>query len=206
MCPLHVRRARPANRPRVRRRTARLLVVDEADRVLLFRDSDLGLNPVPHWWMTPAVGSTRARATRGGRARVARGDRVGGGRRCAVRAGGYPPGRPRLPDVIVDQDEVFFGVRTTGFAPDSSGYTEEEAACIVATEWLTRDDVTAASEPVWPAELVMLWDHWEAMTGDPGWPGWPCRTPRARSPQGASAGVGAETPVVALGVGAADPP
>jgi len=59
-------------------------------------------------------------------------------------------------------------VRTTAFAPDSSGYTEEEAACIVATEWLTRDDVTAASEPVWPAELVMLWDHWEAMTGDPG--------------------------------------
>ncbi|MBK8728192.1 MAG: hypothetical protein IPM00_01780 [Tetrasphaera sp.] len=28
--------------------------------------------------------------------------------------------------------------------------------------------MSSSTEPVWPAELVMLWDHWEAMTGDPG--------------------------------------
>ncbi|MCA0322229.1 MAG: NUDIX domain-containing protein [Actinobacteria bacterium] len=159
----------PATRPRVRRRTARLLVVDEADRVLLFRDSDLGLNPVPHWWMTPGGGVDPGESDLEAAVRELH-EETG----LAVDAGSLfgPVATRRVvhgySDVIVDQDEVFFGVRTTGFAPDSSGYTEEEAACIVATEWLTRDDVTAASEPVWPAELVMIWDHWEAMTGDPG--------------------------------------
>ena len=138
-------------------------------RVLLFRDSDLGLNPVPHWWMTPGGGVDPGESDLEAAVRELH-EETG----LAVDAGALfgPVATRRVvhgySDVIVDQDEVFFGVRTTGFAPDSSGYTEEEAACIVATEWLTRDDVTAASEPVWPADLVMLWDHWEAMTGDPG--------------------------------------
>ena len=33
-----------------------MLVLDEADRMLLFLDSDLGLDPVLHWWVTPGGG------------------------------------------------------------------------------------------------------------------------------------------------------
>ena len=46
----------PQDRPRFDRRAVRVLVVDEADRMLLFQDSDLGLDPVAHWWVTPGGG------------------------------------------------------------------------------------------------------------------------------------------------------
>src|SRR5690349_25136445 len=46
----------PEDRPRFERRAVRVLVVDEADRMLLFLDSDLGLDPVTHWWVTPGGG------------------------------------------------------------------------------------------------------------------------------------------------------
>src|SRR5688500_17162737 len=46
----------PENRPRLERRAVRVLLLDEADRVLLIQDSDLGLDPVTHWWSTPGGG------------------------------------------------------------------------------------------------------------------------------------------------------
>src|SRR6478672_5767878 len=45
----------PAERPRRRRRTARVLVVDSDGRMLLFSDSDPGL-PGHRWWITPGGG------------------------------------------------------------------------------------------------------------------------------------------------------
>ena len=46
----------PEDRPRFDRRAVRVLVLDEDDRMLLFKDSDLGLDPVAHWWVTPGGG------------------------------------------------------------------------------------------------------------------------------------------------------
>ena len=46
----------PGDRPRLHRRAVRVLLVDDADRLLLFLDSDLGLDPVSHWWVTPGGG------------------------------------------------------------------------------------------------------------------------------------------------------
>jgi 8-oxo-(d)GTP phosphatase len=47
----------------------RVLLVDDRERLLLFRDCDLGLSPVPYWWITPGGGvdpgeSDRAAAVR----------------------------------------------------------------------------------------------------------------------------------------------
>src|SRR3954447_15247459 len=45
----------PASRPRRRRRTARVLVVDDTGRMLLFSDSDPRL-PGRRWWIPPGGG------------------------------------------------------------------------------------------------------------------------------------------------------
>jgi len=44
------------DRPQRRRETVRVLLLDDHDRVLLFRDSDTGTTPVSTWWMTPGGG------------------------------------------------------------------------------------------------------------------------------------------------------
>lgn len=71
-------------------------------------------------------------------------------------------------DVIVDQIEVFFGVRSPRFTPDSGGHTDEELACIVGHQWFDRPSLAALVEPVWPGNLESIWDHWDAMERDPG--------------------------------------
>ena len=45
----------PEARPQRVRRTARVLLVDDRDRLLLFRDTDPGLDDA-HWWITPGGG------------------------------------------------------------------------------------------------------------------------------------------------------
>src|SRR4051812_31747043 len=45
----------PGERPTRVRRTARVLLVDDTDRLLLFEDTDPGL-PDAHWWITTGGG------------------------------------------------------------------------------------------------------------------------------------------------------
>ena len=73
-------------------------------------------------------------------------------------------------DVVVEQDEVFFGVTVAPFEVDVSGHTEEERLTMTQHRWWTRDELAATSETVWPAVLLQLWDRMEA--------GEPCPRPR----------------------------
>ena len=45
----------PEERPQRSRRTARVLLIDDRDRILLFADSDPGV-PGSRWWITPGGG------------------------------------------------------------------------------------------------------------------------------------------------------
>ncbi|MGL5819327.1 MAG: NUDIX hydrolase [Phycicoccus sp.] len=149
----------PSDRPRTTRRAVRILVLDDLHRVLLFLDSDHGLTPAAHFWDTPGGGVDpgesdldavlRELAEETGQ-QVAAGEVAGPLLERTV-VHGYS-------DKVVDQTEVFFAVHRPAFEVDTSGYTEEERLCIVGTRWWTREELSATSDVVWPADVPVLLD------------------------------------------------
>ncbi len=147
----------------------RVLVVDADARVLLFRDSDLGLDPVPHWWITPGGGvdpgekdvQTAVREVHEETGLVvAPADLVGPlATRTVVH--GYS-------DVVVTQEEAFWLVRVPVGEISTSGHTQEEQLTMTAHRWWTRAEIDAADpadpnpsagrEPLWPNAIGQLLD------------------------------------------------
>jgi 8-oxo-dGTP pyrophosphatase MutT (NUDIX family) len=156
----------PHERPVRHRRTARVLLVDDSERLLLLSDSDPGL-PGSRWWITPGGGveageSDRATAVRElaeeTGARIVEANLVGP---IAVRrvCHGYT-------DVIVAQDETFFAVRLPAFEVDIAGHTEEELLTMTDHRWWARQELATTGEPVWPHNILALWDEFDARLDD----------------------------------------
>lgn len=135
----------------------RVLLLDEADRVLLLQDSDLGLDPVLHWWVTPGGGVDPGEGDREAAVRelreetglvVAEDDLVGP---FLVRevVHGYS-------DKVVHQTEVFLAVRVPAFEVDTSGHTAEEQLTVADIRWWEREDLAATDDDVWPRDLLDL--------------------------------------------------
>ena len=166
----------PADRPRSDRRAVRVLVVDEADRMLLFLDSDLGLTPVAHWWVTPGGGVDPGESDHEAAVRELReetgltigADQLVGPFFTRTVVHGYS-------DKVVDQREVFLLVRVPAFEIDTTGHTEEELLTVADIRWWTRDQLAATDDDVWPRDLLDLWalahrpELWAAgpVQGDP---------------------------------------
>ena len=152
----------PASRPVRRRRTARVLLVDDEGRLLLFSDSDPGL-PGTTWWITP-----------GGGVEPGETELEGAVRELAEETGlDVDPDLLRGPlarrhvrhgytDVVVVQDEVFFGVIVPAFEIDDAGHTEEERLTMTTHRWWTRSELAATTETVWPESVLDLWDRMDA--------------------------------------------
>lgn len=147
----------PAERPRRTRRTVRVLVVDDADRLLLFRDSDPGL-PGSAWWITPGGGIDPGETELAAGVRelaeetgldVAESDLLGP---VLVRRvlHGYT-------DVVVDQEDLFYACWVPAFEVSEDGHTEEERITMTAHRWWTRAELAATDEEVWPAVLGEIW-------------------------------------------------
>ena len=137
----------------------RVFVVDDQDRVLLFRDSDLGLDPVPHWWITPGGGVdpgepdvvAAIREIREETGRSVAADELVGPVATRTVIHGYS-------DSITTQQDVFWLLRVPAFEISTDGHTDEERATMSGHHWWTRAELTAADapEPIWPAELLRL--------------------------------------------------
>lgn len=147
----------PEQRPRRRRRTARVLLIDDHDRLLLFRDTDPGLQDV-HWWITPGGGIDPGESDAEAAVRelfeesgvvVRQADLVGPVMTRRV-VHGYT-------DVVVDQEDVFFACWVPAFSVSDAGHTPEERVLMTGHYWWTRAELAATSEVVWPAELPTLW-------------------------------------------------
>lgn len=138
----------------------RVLLVDTDDRLLLFRDSDPGIVPVPTFWITPGGGvdpgetdleaAVREIAEETGLS-IAPADLVGPlAERVVVH--GYS-------DVVTTQDEVFWFVRCAPFEVSTDGHTEDEIATMTAHQWWSRAELETTSEDIWPRDLLAVWDH-----------------------------------------------
>lgn len=134
------------------RRAARLVVVDASGRVLLLRYDDPP--PMGVHWSTPGGGIEPGETERGAARRELReetgwgdvelGEELGRTQRLVERRAG-----PVL------QHEVHVAVRLADDQRtlDDAGHAVDE---IVGWAWLTRAEVAALDEPVWPRELPDL--------------------------------------------------
>jgi 8-oxo-dGTP pyrophosphatase MutT (NUDIX family) len=139
--------------PRRRRETARVLVVDDQERVLLFRGGDPGRPEAGTWWFTPGGeiedGETPAQA---GRRELAEEtglvcDDLGPvvmDRRIAHEFDG----------VVYDQTESYFLLRTPAFDLDVSQWTAVEVATVVEHRWWSAEDLRHTTDRVYPEGLV----------------------------------------------------
>ncbi len=147
----------PEDRPRFDRRAVRVLVVDHDDRMLLFQDSDLGLDPVTHWWVTPGGGVDPGESDLEAGVRelweetglvVDAADLVGPLLTRLV-VHGYS-------DKVVDQVEVFYVVRVPAFEVDTTAHTEEERLTVADIRWWTPADLATTADDVWPRDVLAV--------------------------------------------------
>jgi 8-oxo-dGTP pyrophosphatase MutT (NUDIX family) len=147
----------PEDRPRFDRRAVRVLLLDDADRLLLLLDSDLGLDPVAHWWVTPGGGVDPGESDLEAAVRELW-EETG----LVVDAGALVgPLLTRLvvhgfSDKIVDQTEVFFAARVPTFTVDTTAHTEEEQLTVADIRWWDLDDLDRTGDDVWPRDLVAV--------------------------------------------------
>jgi 8-oxo-dGTP pyrophosphatase MutT (NUDIX family) len=151
----------PEARPVRHRRAARVLVVDDRGRILLFRDSDPGL-PGRHWWITPGGGVEEGESDLQAAVREVHEETglvtdltelTGPLVRRSVRHG--------YTDVVVVQDEVFFAISVAPFELDVSGHTAEERLTMTQHRWWTCGELASTTEEVWPSCLLELWGRFE---------------------------------------------
>jgi 8-oxo-dGTP pyrophosphatase MutT (NUDIX family) len=140
---------------RQRRRAARVIVLDEQQRVLLLRCGDPGRPEAGTWWITPGggleVGETPAE----------------GARRELAEETGLVVGDLgsvvletdvtfEFDGVIYDQAESFFVVRTQEFTVDRSRWNPIEVASLSDPRWWSIEELANTTDQVFPDELLAV--------------------------------------------------
>src|SRR4051794_31710323 len=137
----------------IHRRSAKVLVLDDHDCVLLF----LGRDPLAEndaaWWFLPGGGIEGDETDEQAAIRELReetglhvsdvGPRIGT-RRVTIAFG----------DDMLDSDEVYFLIKASRFEPDPTGWTDDERRTVVEHRWWSTDALEATTETVYPEELL----------------------------------------------------
>jgi 8-oxo-dGTP pyrophosphatase MutT (NUDIX family) len=143
----------PANRPRVTRRTVRVLLLNPDGGTLLFEDSDPGLVDA-RWWVTPGGGMDPGESEPETAVREVR-EETGFDLDPGALLG--PVARRHVvhgySDQVIEQDEAFYLAQVDTFDVDVSAHTPEEQITFKGWRWWSKEDLRASDEWIWPREL-----------------------------------------------------
>ncbi|MEU5154583.1 NUDIX domain-containing protein [Glycomyces sp. NPDC021274] len=141
----------------IRRRCARVLLVDEDDRVLLFYSRDY-MGPGVEYYVTPGGGLEPGETLAEGAAREVfeeTGLRIDPGVLGPVVAeteGDWSDS----PELVIHSRDSYFFLRVPHFAPVRDGLEDVERAEFTAARWLAPAELAAADPLVFPARLADL--------------------------------------------------
>lgn len=137
----------------VKRECSKVLLVDEQDRVLLFSGIDRTKPDVPAWWFpvggaldpgeTPVEAAIRETAEETG-LKITDPGHIVFTRSFRWEFEGHE----------YDQHEWFFLVRVSHFSPNSSSWTDTEAATIREMRWWSIEELRSTDEEVFPEDLA----------------------------------------------------
>ena len=135
------------------RRAARVLLVDDTERVLLFHGVDPG-RPSHHYWFTPGgglspgepavVGAARELAEETGLVRTA----SDLGQAVFEETTEFP-----FDGVWYRQEQEFFLLRVPSWVVDTAGFDEIERGSITNHRWWSIDELERTKERYYPDEL-----------------------------------------------------
>lgn len=152
----------PEQRPLRRRSTARVLLIDPQQCVLLFSDRDPAIDGPP-WWMTPGGGVDAGESDLQAAVREVQ-EETGLVLDPSALIGPIAARRVwhGYSDVVIDQQDKFFAAYVDAFTVDVSGHTEQEKITMTASRWWSRGELSVTNETVWPVQLLDIWDRIEA--------------------------------------------
>jgi 8-oxo-dGTP diphosphatase len=140
-----------------RRRSARLLIIEPAGRVLLFRFVfKKGALAEEDYWATPGGGVEEGETFEQAAIRELR-EETG----IRVESVGPQVGQREFVLQLSDgehvvADERFFRVEAKEATLSQDEWTAEEAEVMVAHRWWSRDELSQTSETVWPENLIEM--------------------------------------------------
>jgi predicted acetyltransferase/ADP-ribose pyrophosphatase YjhB (NUDIX family) len=138
-----------------KRRAARVLLIDEVGRVLLFRGGDPHRPEAGTWWLTVGGGVDDGETVEEAARREVR-EETG---LTVTELGPVVLERSiefEFESVLLDQDESFFAVRVNGFEIDTAEWSDVERRSMFEHRWWTRDELAATSDTVYPEGLHEL--------------------------------------------------
>jgi 8-oxo-dGTP pyrophosphatase MutT (NUDIX family) len=139
------------------RQTARVIVLDESNRMLLLHGHDPSRPESGTWWFTAGGGIDNGETAEAG-ARRELFEETG------LEVGALGPVVHRnstefeVEGTLFVQTQVFYLLRTRAFEVDTSGWDAFEQRTIIGYRWWSEPELRTAAEPIYPPELVEFFD------------------------------------------------